>query len=232
MAFVGLIDKSKNVTCKTSTIDKVKAAAVEECVEMHSLYKTQGGAQYTGSQWISELFTKECVGLQSCDLDTVDRYIEVLKEKCPELISTNYDAKAGNTIMAFADCGYKAKWETEQIVDWTQFNLAVVFLDLLCILAFIIFIKVLRARQLEYMEEYALQTIEVSDFTVVVELPEDLGNNEHLLRARLMDHFEQVLSDGREKQAHGDLSQSPLHRHPVATVSFGRQDNDSTWRLM
>ena len=85
---------------------------------------------------------------------------------------------------------------TDYSLEKDKFALGVVLLDIIVIMSFYIFTQVLRKRQIEYIEEFELQKIQMMDFTVKVSyLPNDLayGDNEHVLKAHLMSHFEKVL---------------------------------------
>jgi hypothetical protein len=75
---------------------------------------------------------------------------------------------------------------TDYTIDKSLFGLIVVLVDVAVIIAFYVFTAVVRQRQLEYIREFKLQSIQMSDFTVRLEgLPCDLeyGDNEHVLRA-------------------------------------------------
>lgn len=82
-------------------------------------------------------------------------------------------------------------------------GLLVVGVDGIVILSFFIFIIILRNRQDEYIHQYKMQTIEMSDFTIRVEnLPCDIayGDNEHVLKAKLWRHFQRILAESARAQ--------------------------------
>ena len=75
---------------------------------------------------------------------------------------------------------------TDLEVQKSHFGLGVVLIDVVVVISFYVFTTVVRSRQLEYIREFKLQSIQMSDFTVRVEgLPEDAdyGENDAVLRA-------------------------------------------------
>ena len=75
---------------------------------------------------------------------------------------------------------------------------AVVAIDVIVIICFIIFIQIMESAQEKITHKFKDQTIEMTDFTVRVKnLPEDIkygGNIDHL-RAYLIHHFERIIKD-------------------------------------
>lgn len=124
----------------------------------------------------------------------------------------------------------------EYSITKSRLALAVVLLDLVIIVAFFIFIRVLRLRQEEYIEEFQMQKIQMRDFTIRVKhLPNDLayGDNEHVLKAHLMSHFEMILMH-EEQGSRANAAQDPqaITRYEVADITFGKKDVDDTMKLV
>jgi hypothetical protein len=80
---------------------------------------------------------------------------------------------------------------------------AVVIVDIIMVIIFLIYIEILEFSQKTYVAEFKDQTIEMTDFTIRVEnLPEatEYGENTDNLKAYLMEHFGKIIKDGVEKR--------------------------------
>ena len=96
--------------------------------------------------------------------------------------------------------------ETIKMFDsdaWTMqrndLGYVLVIIDIIVILSFTVFVKILRIRIKQYIADYKTQTIEMSDFTLrIVGLPTDTkyGDNEHILRAKIWQHMIKVVQMG------------------------------------
>ena len=78
----------------------------------------------------------------------------------------------------------------------SEFGVYVVLIDVVVIFCFYFFLEVLWTRSNEYIDEFNLQAVKMSDFTIRVKnLPPDMtyGDNESFLRAWLWEHFSKVL---------------------------------------
>ena len=108
------------------------------------------------------------------------------------------------------------------------------FIDFIVIMSFFIFMKVLRDRQEEFIAEFQMQKIQMRDFTVRVKyLPNDLKfeDNEHVLKADLINHFEKVLMI-MEKSRKDTRDTQTITRYDIADISFGKTDIDDTIKLV
>jgi hypothetical protein len=80
---------------------------------------------------------------------------------------------------------------------------AVVTVDIIVVILFLIYIEILEFSQKSYVDEFKDQTIEMTDFTIRVKnLPEDIdyGGDTEDLKAYLMEHFGKIIRDGVEKR--------------------------------
>lgn len=115
-----------------------------------------------------------------------------------------------------------------------------VALDILVIFSFFIFVQVLRQRQKEYIQEFQLQKIQMSDFSVIVKhLPNDLAydDNEQVLKADLINHFENILRLTEDAAPRSTVYQSSrdtqaITCYEIADISFGRVDVDDSIKLV
>lgn len=85
----------------------------------------------------------------------------------------------------------------------SKLGMLVVVLDLLSVISILIFIKVIKLRQMEFISQYKQQTITMPDFAIKVKhLPNDMEFNdrEPVLTTLLWEHFQTVLVKEDQKR--------------------------------
>ena len=106
------------------------------------------------------------------------------------------DQMLGPEIILSIPCGNIKIPMSNFSMDRGNFGIIVVFIDMLVILAVMIYIHILRERQKEYIAQFNQQVIEMSDFAIRVKnLPTNFkyDDNENILRAQLWRHFQKIL---------------------------------------
>ena len=131
-------------------------------------------------------------------------------------------------------------------IEKDAFGLFIVIIDFCVIMSIMGFIHILEQRQLEYIEQFKRQTIQMSDFALRVKnLPRDseYGDREHILKAYLWDHFQALLArehvesgtdqHSAKKQNKKDAKETNHRKeHDIADITFGKQQIRDTAQLM
>ena len=140
-------------------------------------------------------YIKNCVGKSSCEV-TIDRTKDIIDACLSNNIKKKGEIYKGPNIILSVPCGYIKIPLSDYSMDRGKFGILVVFIDMLVIIAVIIYIYVLQERQKEFIDQFNQQVIEMSDFAIRVKnLPTNLkyDDNENILRAQLWRHFQKIL---------------------------------------
>jgi hypothetical protein len=169
---VGLagLDAACGQTVNPSLVD-------EQCSSEGRLFTEAGLAE------MDAYFRSECAGRSMCVLPPPN-FAEMLATGCAGELARDADLKVVFQSQCTSDTIRVPYTDLE--VQKSHFGLGVVLIDVVVVISFYVFTTVVRSRQLEYIREFKLQSIQMSDFTVRVEgLPEDAdyGENDAVLRA-------------------------------------------------
>lgn len=135
---------------------------------------TEDGRNYT--KVVEEYYTGRCMNQSSCTIG-FKNISQFLTPSCQDEYKRKKENGESTSLVFYSKClsDEIAIPYTSFTVDKGYFALYVVGLDIVIGFSFILFISVIRTRQEEYIVEFLMQTVQMSDFTVrVSNLPCDL----------------------------------------------------------
>ena len=220
------ISKSDSYSCRSlQEAEEFEEQLLEECrVVMESdeaeLEKQRATMFAAGREHDAEQFWQaNCVGRSQCEMPidlsdegplskTCRRTLRqrmraskfTLKDKSLDQAYEEEVPEPVITVQALCVAGTVDIPYTGYKIPKDDFGLMIVLIDFVVVISISVFAYILEQRQMDYVDEFRRRTIQMSDFSLRVKnLPndEEYGDNEHILKAHLWDHFQQLLA--REK---------------------------------